>query len=84
MPHKVEGPTELWQLLGGCHSWNTQLLRTGLLGPGTRLTLVMANGGRWCPLSEASDLPELHTFQGKAIACFVSPNLNHRASVPQG
>ena len=45
MPHKVEGPTELWQLLGGHHSWNTQLLMTGLLVPGTRLTLMMAKGG---------------------------------------
>ena len=84
MPHKVEGPTELWQLFGCRPSWNTQLLRTGLLDPGTQLTLAMANGGRWCPLSEASDLPELHTFQGKAIACCESPSLNHRASVPQG
>ena len=45
MPHKVEGPTELWHLLGGRPGWKTQLLRTGLLGPGTRLTLAMANGG---------------------------------------
>ena len=47
MPHKVEGPTDLWQLLGGHPSWNTQLLRTGLLVPGTQMTLVMANGGCW-------------------------------------
>ena len=65
MPHKVEGPTELWQLLGGSPCWNTQLLRTGLLSPGTWLTVVTANGGMLVPLSVASDLPGIHTFQGE-------------------
>ena len=82
MPHKVEGPTKLWYLLGGQPGWNTQLVRTGLLSPGTQLILAMDNGGTLVPLAVASYLPEIHTFQGKDIACCESPDLNHRASVP--
>ena len=68
MPRNVEGPTELWQLLGGRPSWNTQPLRTVLQSPGTGLTLVMAYGGMLVSPIVASDLPGNHTFQGEGYS----------------
>lgn len=42
MPHKVQDPAEVQ--LDGHTGWNIWLPRNGLLGPGTRLTLLMARG----------------------------------------
>lgn len=65
MPYKVQKPAEVQ--LSGHTGWNVWLPRNGLLGPGTRLTLLMANGGDavitylWLRIFQG-----LHAFQGKA------------------